>query len=88
MQHCTLLTPAVQKYDGWLPNGYPVVPNGYPGAHGYPAVPNGYSAVPNGYPAVPNGYPRLTWVGARYTCMSKNIIAEGPQLQWGMVTQS
>ena len=34
---------------------------------------NGYPAEHNGYPAEHNGYPGLSGVGARDTCMSKNL---------------
>ena len=34
---------------------------------------NGYPAEHNGYPAEHNGYPGLSGVGARDTCVSKNI---------------
>ena len=64
--HCTLLTPVVQKYDGCTK----VI---LIGAQRLSCGSQRLSCGAQGYPAVHNGYPGLTWVGARDTCVSKNI---------------
>ena len=64
--HCTLLTPVVQKYDGCTK----VI---LIGAQRLSCGSQRLSCGAHGYPAVHNCYPGLTWVGARDTCVSKNI---------------
>ena len=67
MQHCTLLTPAVQKYYGCTK----VI---LIGAQRLSCGSQRLSCGAQGYPAVHNGYPGRTWVGARDTCVSKKWI--------------
>ena len=57
-QHHTLLTPAVQKYDQWVPK---VILQ----------CPMVILISARDYAAVPHGYPRLTREGDRDTCVSK-----------------